>query len=63
MKKVLLFVAVVGFIGMTSCKKCEDCTAMALGTSTGQTQEFCGDELDAAKDSYNAALESGWLCE
>lgn len=44
MKKVLLVVAVVGFIGMTSCKKCEDCSFIGE-----PAEELCGDELDAAK--------------
>ncbi len=48
MKKVLLVVAVVGTFGMTSCKKCEDCTFTAFGVTSAE-QEFCKDELDAAK--------------
>lgn len=44
MKKVLLFVSVVGIVGMTSCKKCEDCET--TGTTT---QEYCGDQLDVVK--------------
>ena len=48
MKKVLLLTAVVGLFAMTSCKKCEDCSIFG-----GTTQEFCGDELDAAKLIYD----------
>lgn len=51
MKKVLLFVGVVGMIAMTSCKKCEDCTLIG-----GVSQEYCGDELDVVK-------AAGWDCE
>ena len=64
MKKTKMFIAVaaIGMMSLASCKKCADCTAYVLGEPTGQTQEFCGDELDAAKDTYNATLESGWKC-
>jgi hypothetical protein len=63
MKKTKLFfaVAAIGMMSLASCKKCADCTAYALGVQ-GQTQELCGDELDAAKESWNATLETGWKC-
>ncbi|MCH8330796.1 MAG: hypothetical protein IH946_05365 [Bacteroidetes bacterium] len=56
MRKVLPILALVVFaLSFTSCKKCEDCTYTILGITT-TPEEFCGDELDAAKDS-------GWDCE
>ncbi len=60
--KLVLAVATVAILGMTSCEKCEDCTAYAGGTPTGQSQEFCGDALDSANESYDAASQTGWKC-
>lgn len=64
MKKTKLFfaVAAIGMMSLASCKKCEDCTAYALGVPTGQSQEFCGDELDTAKEAYDAEFDTGWKC-
>lgn len=60
--KFVLALAAVAVLSMTSCKKCQDCNGYAGGTSTGQSQEFCGDALDAAKNSYDAATDTGWKC-
>lgn len=54
MKKVILFVGAVAFIGMTSCKKCQTCTTKTVQSYSGYEQvlnasnEYCGDEYDDA---------------
>lgn len=63
MKSKLFFAVVaVGMLMFTSCKKCEDCTAYLDGQSTGETQEYCGDDLDTAKESWNEENQTGWKC-
>jgi hypothetical protein len=60
MKKVLLFVAVVGFIGMTSCKKDHDCACTTGGVTTVTTFENSSksDAQDAC-DALNALNSIG----
>ncbi len=49
----LVLTVMCGLAGtMASCEDCEECEA----ANSNQTQEFCDDELDAAKDN------PGWNC-
>lgn len=54
MKKVVLAIALLGTIGLTSCNKCHECH---YETSTGaevEIGEYCGAELEAIEESgYN----------
>ena len=58
--KFMIALAAVGLLAFTSCEKCEDCDLYIFGEATGETQEFCGDELDAAKEAF--VLGNGWKC-
>lgn len=59
MKKVLLFVAVVGFAAsFSSCKKCVECTHDSLGT-----EEYC-EGNKAQRDTWKSGMElSGYNCD
>lgn len=59
MKKVLLFVAVVGFAAsFTSCKKCVTCTHSVLGE-----QELC-DGSKTARDAFESTYTAaGYSCD
>ena len=59
MKKLLFVAAIAAF---ASCKKCEDCTVTITvgGSSTSSTtEEYCGDDLDAVKESAGTTTTSG----
>lgn len=45
--KLMIALAAVGLLAFTSCEKCAECSVEIMGVS--DTQEYCGDELDAAK--------------
>mgnify|MGYP001226424957 CR=1 FL=1 len=50
MKKVILGVIAISFIGLTSCKKCTECHYEAMDTSGQEIEmelgEYCDDDLE-----------------
>lgn len=57
MKKVVLGIVALSFIGLTSCKKCSECHYEVVDSAGAETEvelgEFCGDDLKALEaDGY-----------
>ena len=51
MKKVVLGIIAISFIGLTSCKKCSECHYEAVDSSGAEVEmelgEFCDEDLEA----------------
>ena len=62
MKKLFFVLSVAGVFALTSCNKCQTCTAAGLAEV-----EYCENDYPGGKTAFNSAIDlleaSGWDCK
>lgn len=62
--KILIFLVFILLVISTGCKKCEECEYYIMGIKQEtEYEEFCEDELEAAKNTWQSNEETGWKCK